>query len=657
MRKILFVFVLASLFICTGASADTVLYLEDFDSGMGAWSGGWGISTINYHSAPNSMADSPTGNYGSNEFNEVELTTDIDLSGYPGARVQFWTKYDLENGFDSVYFDISTDGGTNWQRIKKYNGEGVNWYISSVDIGGFVGQSVRFRFILDSDGAYEVDGMYVDDFAVVGEDTDTSPPLIITDGATDSTFAPEEFQTMATITDFSGVDDAYIVYWVDGGTTNTIYPDSIVGDNYYWTIPEQAPGAHINYYIEAVDGASTPNTGQTDEFHYMAGWMLYYDDGDPEYIYIFASGDQAATRFTPESGRTANLVTGMLRFYTDPNYGLDSVDVNVWENSGGYPGASVITPFAVWPAATIQNPQAWTYVDFRGMGVDFDTDFFFGFTYRDSLPVILGDSPAVYNRTKVNVGGAGWADATTDLHIRAVVGYADLPPFDLDCDLTIRTPDVPCNGDIAFDLSVTNTGSSTYPSVIGELEPTIGDCVNGSVFDFNLTKTLTSNLEPGETFVGRYFYPVGDVCALGLTNVALTVEVGGAVNNYQGVCCEEFTFYSPWGRTDGNAQWGNEWFERGDGDVNMPQATSLGQNYPNPFNANTTIPFNLKTSGQATLKVYNLAGQLVETLVDGHMEAGQHTISWDASTLASGIYYYRLDTAEKHLIQRMTLVK
>ncbi|HUV35862.1 MAG TPA: T9SS type A sorting domain-containing protein, partial [Patescibacteria group bacterium] len=85
----------------------------------------------------------------------------------------------------------------------------------------------------------------------------------------------------------------------------------------------------------------------------------------------------------------------------------------------------------------------------------------------------------------------------------------------------------------------------------------------------------------------------------------------------------------------------------------------LDQNYPNPFNPATTIKFGLKETGPVTLKIYNVAGQLVATLVDEVMEAGHYTRHWDVrnsrgSRVASGIYFYRLQTegftASKKLI-------
>jgi len=89
----------------------------------------------------------------------------------------------------------------------------------------------------------------------------------------------------------------------------------------------------------------------------------------------------------------------------------------------------------------------------------------------------------------------------------------------------------------------------------------------------------------------------------------------------------------------------------------LPTGFTLNQNFPNPFNATTTITFNLAKTGGVNLSVYNLMGQKVEILMDNNLQAGQHRITWDASTYSSGIYFYKLSAGDKTFTNRMTLLK
>ena len=93
-----------------------------------------------------------------------------------------------------------------------------------------------------------------------------------------------------------------------------------------------------------------------------------------------------------------------------------------------------------------------------------------------------------------------------------------------------------------------------------------------------------------------------------------------------------------------------------------PKFTKLAQNFPNPFNPSTTIKFDLKEKGLVTLKVYNVAGQLVRTLVDDVRDAAAYSIVWDGrnntgSAVASGIYFYKMETKDFSQTRKMVLLR
>lgn len=88
-----------------------------------------------------------------------------------------------------------------------------------------------------------------------------------------------------------------------------------------------------------------------------------------------------------------------------------------------------------------------------------------------------------------------------------------------------------------------------------------------------------------------------------------------------------------------------------------PKVLVLSQNYPNPFNPFTNITYQIPEAGQVQLQVYDMLGRKVATLVEGRVSVGSHTISFDASSLSSGLYIYRLITAKNAISKTMLLIK
>lgn len=83
----------------------------------------------------------------------------------------------------------------------------------------------------------------------------------------------------------------------------------------------------------------------------------------------------------------------------------------------------------------------------------------------------------------------------------------------------------------------------------------------------------------------------------------------------------------------------------------------LEQNYPNPFNPSTTINFSVPERSEVSLKVYNLLGNEVASLVSGVKEQGNYKINFNGEGLASGIYFYSLNVGGKVETRKMTLLK
>jgi flagellar hook assembly protein FlgD len=97
-------------------------------------------------------------------------------------------------------------------------------------------------------------------------------------------------------------------------------------------------------------------------------------------------------------------------------------------------------------------------------------------------------------------------------------------------------------------------------------------------------------------------------------------------------------------------------------DPNIPKVFALSQNNPNPFTKTTVIRYQLPRTEHATLKVYDVTGRLVRTLVNGKMKPGYYTLDWDGKdnkkrSVASGIYFLRFEAAEFSSRKKMTLLR
>ncbi len=98
-----------------------------------------------------------------------------------------------------------------------------------------------------------------------------------------------------------------------------------------------------------------------------------------------------------------------------------------------------------------------------------------------------------------------------------------------------------------------------------------------------------------------------------------------------------------------------------DNNVVMP-SSQLKQNYPNPFNPETTISFDMPKAGNVELSIYNIKGQLVNTLVKGNVQAGEHSYVWkgqdnNGNNVSSGLYFYKLNSPDNTQMKKMVLMK
>jgi hypothetical protein len=122
---------------------------------------------------------------------------------------------------------------------------------------------------------------------------------------------------------------------------------------------------------------------------------------------------------------------------------------------------------------------------------------------------------------------------------------------------------------------------------------------------------------------------------------------------YTGAASTSKYFYTQYVIIKGTTKGGTGVSQSGE----VPNKFELEQNYPNPFNPSTQISYNVPRESFVSLKVFNLMGQEVATLVSGNQTAGKYTVPFDASHVSSGIYMYRLQAGSSVEVKRMTFVK
>jgi hypothetical protein len=141
---------------------------EDFETGAPYWSmeGTWGLSSEVFHSPSHSLTDSPNGNY-ANNLNISTYLRSVDLTGATGGTISFYTKYDLESGYDYAYLEVSLNG-TNWTQVAQFNGTQNAWVLKSYELGPYLDNPyVIFRFRLNTDVYVQEDGINIDDLEIV----------------------------------------------------------------------------------------------------------------------------------------------------------------------------------------------------------------------------------------------------------------------------------------------------------------------------------------------------------------------------------------------------------------------------------------------------------------------------------------------------------
>jgi len=151
----------------------TVVFSDDFENTLYQWSTSgtyntWGLTSSKYHSASNSLTDSPSGDYVNYTVSYATMVSGVDLSSVVSAQLSFWTTYIIETNYDFMYVDVSTDDFATWDVLATFTGTNTSWLRYLYNLDNYVGNSnvkIRFRFVTDYSEVRE--GIYIDDVEIV----------------------------------------------------------------------------------------------------------------------------------------------------------------------------------------------------------------------------------------------------------------------------------------------------------------------------------------------------------------------------------------------------------------------------------------------------------------------------------------------------------
>ncbi|MEZ5358226.1 MAG: PKD domain-containing protein [Candidatus Zixiibacteriota bacterium] len=428
------------------------------------------------------------------------------------------------------------------------------------------------------------------------------------------------------------------------GTVSGSFANTSSSDNSYEVITEiQYTGHPVKTYSYLEHKWDFFVSGSTSATFYVEAYRPANGDGD-NFTFAYSTDDVTYTTLVTVASATEQVYSAALpsglsgtvyirvldsdrswsNVSLDPVY-IDQMYIE-YSSTPQPPVADFVgSPTAGYAPLTVNftdlstgAPTSWSWDFGDGSGTSTAQNPSYTYTAPGTYTVSLTASNAYGSDGEVKTGYITvYEQGTSSMHVGAMtVGRAKSGPN------YVGT----CTVTIVDDNSLAVSGATVYVTATG---PTSGTYSGTTAADGTVSFQTGGVKKPS----GEWCFEVTDV-----THASYTYDDAANVATYT---CESGVVYG-----DGNGM-----FEA------LPREFSLSQNHPNPFNPVTTIRFALPEATYVRLDVFNINGQRVSTLVDGVMNAGEHAVNWDGGTMASGIYFYKIQAGVQTETRKMILMK
>jgi len=622
--------------------------IESFEYNDGGWTGAgvweWGAPT----SGPGSAYDGNNvwgtvlgGQYPSNA-DDALITAEYDLAG-SNFTFSYYQWYDFENSYDGGNLHISTDNGATWSLLNPdggypddqvtgldqepgFTGSSGGWQLVTVDLGLYCSQTVQIKFRFGTDGSITRDGWYIDGVVVTGDFGDFPACSI----------SPLSFSTELEI-DESSILPLTIS---NEGSADLSYSIMVVTDDLVLTGDDNNNDDYNEDYIEITkyDGLTRYEyTGpKTDNDTPSGGGDVITDFGGPdEYGYTWRDSDEPnGPQFDwVDITGIGNPITG----HTD--------DSNVGPFDIGFEFPFYGNIFTSFRSCS----NGW--ISFTSSSIDYSNDPIPTSTEPNNLLAPFWDD--------MNFNDGGDAYYYSNGVDSLVISYVNVPHYGSSGqDLYTFQAILLGNGNIIYQytdivgsVNSATTGIENESGSVGlQVAHNQGYVTSGLAVKIKhpvfwlIVSPAAGTVQPGQSTDLDVTFDATDM-AIGRYYGNIIVSTNDPENTQVSIPC-----------TLSVGQVGIDDYTA------IPSAFSLSQNFPNPFNPKTDISFGLPNTDFVTLKVYDIMGRCVKTLVDKRLEAGVHTVIWDGttddgSTVTSGVYFYKLSQGDNVITKKMMMLK